>query len=70
VSSTLRISPLPICVRRIPSVYASGWLLARAVNARRLVLKHWDAIERVAQALIERETLTGAEVVGIIRQAL
>jgi len=31
-----------------------------------LVRKHWEAIERVAEALIERGELTGAEIEALI----
>ena len=42
------------------------WLAQRGIEAHRLVMKHWDAIDRLARALLERESLTGVEVVAII----
>lgn len=39
------------------------------LRARRLIDWHWDAIERIAEALIERTTLDGKEVGELFQQA-
>lgn len=39
-------------------------------DAERLVHTHWAAIEALAGALIERETLTGDEAVSIVNGKL
>jgi len=39
-------------------------------QARRLVRKEWDAIKALAAALMERKTLSGEEVGGIIEQGI
>jgi len=44
-----------------------AYLRARAAN---LVAIRWTAIERVAQALIERRVLSGDEVADLIRPSL
>jgi hypothetical protein len=42
------------------------WLAKRELDTKRLIWIHWDAIERLAAALFESETLTGKEAVAII----
>jgi ATP-dependent Zn protease len=43
-----------------------GDVAAAHREAVRLVRRHWDAIERVADALVERGELTGDEVDALI----
>jgi hypothetical protein len=45
---------------------ADGDIVAAHREAVRLVREHWDAIERVADALAERGRLSGAEVDALI----
>src|SRR5262249_54515534 len=46
-----------------------GDIAAAHREAVRLVARHWDAIERVADALAERGRLSGAEVDALIARA-
>jgi ATP-dependent Zn protease len=49
---------------------AKAWRSQLRVRAQTLVNDRWAEIEKVAAALLERETLTGAQVGKIIRQEL
>ena len=57
----------PKCRRGNDAAY--DWLADRAEKARRLIDKHWSMIGSVAACLLERKTLTHAELKDVMRSA-
>jgi hypothetical protein len=47
---------------------ASAWLGYLEVRARRLIERYWEEVETVANALIERKTLSGAEARVVLQE--